>query len=200
MTGDLSESFLRPYFVDKYKPIRVGDSFTIRGALRVIEFRVVSINIPESGTKKEEANGNENLAESDSSSRDHEIAIIGPDTHLYCDIGESIDRESSDSIVNIPGYDDIGGCGKQISQLRELVELPLRHPQLFHTVGVPPPKGVLLYGPPGTGKTMIARAVAAETGAFLFTINGPEIMSKVAGDSESKLRKVDPLKRSFTRS
>jgi SpoVK/Ycf46/Vps4 family AAA+-type ATPase len=75
-------------------------------------------------------------------------------------------------------------------QIRELVELPLRHPSLFKTIGVKPPKGILLYGPPGSGKTLIARAVANETGAFFFLINGPEIMSKLAGESESNLRKA----------
>lgn len=88
------------------------------------------------------------------------------------------------------GYDDIGGVRKQLAQIRELVELPLRHPQLFKSIGVKPPKGILLYGPPGTGKTLIARAVANETGAFFFLINGPEIMSKLAGESESNLRKA----------
>lgn len=75
-------------------------------------------------------------------------------------------------------------------QIRELVELPLRHPALFKTIGVKPPKGILLYGPPGSGKTLIARAVANETGAFFILINGPEIMSKLAGESESNLRKA----------
>ena len=88
------------------------------------------------------------------------------------------------------GYDDIGGCDKQLAQIRELVELPLRHPQIFQSVGIPPPKGVLLYGPPGSGKTIIAKAVAEETGAFFFLLNGPEIMSKLAGESESNLRKA----------
>jgi transitional endoplasmic reticulum ATPase len=77
-----------------------------------------------------------------------------------------------------------------MAQIRELVELPLRHPTLFKTIGVKPPKGILLYGPPGSGKTLIARAVANETGAFFFLINGPEIMSKLAGESESNLRKA----------
>lgn len=88
------------------------------------------------------------------------------------------------------GYDDIGGVRKQLAQIREMIELPLRHPALFKTLGVKPPRGVLLYGPPGTGKTLIARAVANETGAFFFLINGPEIMSKMAGESESNLRKA----------
>merc|ERR1712165_486028 len=76
------------------------------------------------------------------------------------------------------------------AQIREMIELPLRHPALFKTLGVKPPRGVLLYGPPGSGKTLIARAVANETGAFFFLINGPEIMSKMAGESESNLRKA----------
>jgi transitional endoplasmic reticulum ATPase len=88
------------------------------------------------------------------------------------------------------GYDDIGGCDKAMGMIREMIELPLRHPQLFKNLGVKPPKGVLLHGPPGTGKTMIARAVANETGAFFFLINGPEIMSKMAGDSEANLRRA----------
>lgn len=71
-----------------------------------------------------------------------------------------------------------------------MVELPLRHPQLFKAIGIKPPRGILMFGPPGTGKTMIARAVANETGAFFFLINGPEIMSKMAGESESNLRKA----------
>ncbi|CAH2002817.1 unnamed protein product [Acanthoscelides obtectus] len=71
-----------------------------------------------------------------------------------------------------------------------MVELPLRHPSLFKAIGVKPPRGILMYGPPGTGKTLIARAVANETGAFFFLINGPEIMSKLAGESESNLRKA----------
>jgi transitional endoplasmic reticulum ATPase len=87
-------------------------------------------------------------------------------------------------------YEDIGGCGKAMGMIREMIELPLRHPQLFKILGVKPPKGVLLHGPPGTGKTMIARAVANETGAFFFLINGPEIMSKMAGDSEANLRRA----------
>ena len=74
--------------------------------------------------------------------------------------------------------------------IREMIELPLRHPALFKTLGIKPPRGVLLYGPPGSGKTLIARAIANETGAFFFLLNGPEIMSKMAGESESNLRKA----------
>merc|ERR1711907_663561 len=96
------------------------------------------------------------------------------------------DEEKLDDV----GYDDVGGCRKQMAQIREMIELPLRHPQLFKSIGVKPPRGILMYGPPGSGKTLIARAVANETGAFFFLINGPEIMSKLAGESESNLRKA----------
>ena len=114
--------------------------------------------------------------------------IVGPDTEIFCD-GEPLSRAEDERLDEI-GYDDIGGCGRQLANIRELVELPLRHPQIFRTVGIPPPRGVLMYGPPGSGKTMIAKAVAAETGAFFFLLNGPEVMSKLAGESESNLRKA----------
>ncbi|CAF4161054.1 unnamed protein product, partial [Rotaria sordida] len=91
--------------------------------------------------------------------------------------------------LNEIGYDDIGGVRKQLVQIKEMVELPLKHPQLFKTIGVKPPRSILLYGPPGTGKCLIARAVANEIGAFFFLINGLEIVSKSAGESESNLRK-----------
>lgn len=87
-------------------------------------------------------------------------------------------------------YDDVGGMGDTIRQLREMVELPLRYPELFTRLGVDPPRGVLLHGPPGTGKTMLARAVANESEASFFIINGPEIMGSGYGESEKALREV----------
>ncbi len=87
-------------------------------------------------------------------------------------------------------YDDVGGMGDTIQQLREMVELPLRYPELFIRLGVDPPKGVLLHGPPGTGKTRLAQAVANESDASFFTINGPEIMGSGYGESEKRLREV----------
>src|SRR5579859_741108 len=87
-------------------------------------------------------------------------------------------------------YEDIGGLGKELQRIREMIELPLKYPAVFDRLGVEPPKGVLLYGPPGTGKTLIARVVAAETNAAFFIINGPEIMNKFYGESESRLRAV----------
>ncbi|WP_174279979.1 CDC48 family AAA ATPase, partial [Sphingomonas bacterium] len=87
-------------------------------------------------------------------------------------------------------YDDLGGMAGTIDQLREMVELPLRYPELFQRLGVDPPKGLLLYGPPGTGKTRLARAVANESDAQFFLINGPEIMGSAYGESEGRLRSV----------
>ena len=87
-------------------------------------------------------------------------------------------------------YEDIGGLGKELQRIREMIELPLKYPAVFDRLGVEPPKGVLLYGPPGTGKTLIARVVASETNAAFFNINGPEIINKFYGESESRLRSV----------
>jgi len=87
-------------------------------------------------------------------------------------------------------YEDIGGLKEELQKVREIIELPLKYPELFQRLGIEPPKGVLLYGPPGTGKTLIAKAVANEIGASFFTINGPEIMSKFYGESEQRLREI----------
>jgi len=87
-------------------------------------------------------------------------------------------------------YEDIGGLQEAIQKIREMVELPLKHPELFKRLGIDPPKGVLLYGPPGCGKTLLAKAVANETDAHFISINGPEIMSKFYGESEQRLREV----------
>ncbi|MGE4212656.1 MAG: CDC48 family AAA ATPase [Candidatus Methanomethylophilaceae archaeon] len=87
-------------------------------------------------------------------------------------------------------YDDIGGLGDAVNRIREMVELPLKHPELFKRLGIEAPKGVLLHGPPGTGKTMLAKAVAGETSSNFVYIGGPEIMSKFYGESEEKLREI----------
>ena len=87
-------------------------------------------------------------------------------------------------------YEDIGGLDQELEQVREMIELPMRHPELFKRLGIEPPKGVLLHGPPGTGKTLIAKAVANEIDASFHTVSGPEIMSKYYGESEEQLREV----------
>ena len=87
-------------------------------------------------------------------------------------------------------YDELGGLKNEVLKIREMVELPMRHPELFDKIGVEAPKGVLLYGPPGTGKTLLAKAVAGETNAHFISLSGPEIMGKYYGESEGKLREI----------
>ena len=87
-------------------------------------------------------------------------------------------------------YEDIGGLKRQLDRVREIVELPLKYPVLFDRLGIDAPKGILLFGPPGCGKTLLARAVAHETEANFFSINGPEIIHKFYGESEAHLRKL----------
>src|SRR5205807_2528995 len=92
--------------------------------------------------------------------------------------------------IPIVTYEDIGGLHSEIQRIREMVELPLRHPELFQRLGIEPPKGVFLYGPPGCGKTLLAKAVANESDANFYVISGPEIMSKFYGESEARLREI----------
>lgn len=99
-------------------------------------------------------------------------------------------KESKEGGAIKISYEDIGGLGTQIQRIREMIELPLKYPEIFERLGIEAPKGVLLYGPPGTGKTLIARAVANETDAYFTSISGPEIMGKFYGESEARLRKV----------
>ncbi|MDD1737822.1 MAG: CDC48 family AAA ATPase, partial [Methanothrix sp.] len=87
-------------------------------------------------------------------------------------------------------YENVGGLSSEVQRVREMIELPMKHPEVFQKLGIEPPKGVLLYGPPGTGKTLIAKAVANESGANFFSIAGPEIMSKYYGESEQRLREI----------
>ena len=146
ITGNLTQTYLIPYFKDAYRPVHKGDTFLCRGGFKSVEFKVVETD-PD------------------------KCCIVGPQTVIF-DEGEPIKREDEERADGV-GYDDIGGCRKQLAPIREMIELPLRHPQLFKNLGIKPPRGVLLYGPPGSGKTLLARAIANETGAFFFLINGP---------------------------
>merc|ERR1719247_1143655 len=163
VTGNLFDTYLKPYFMEAYRPVRAGDYFLVRQAMHPVEFKIQETD-PE------------------------EYCLVTQDTVIHCE-GDPIKREDDEKLDDV-GYDDIGGCRKALALIREMVELPLRHPQLFKNLGIKPPRGVLLYGPPGSGKTLIGRAVANETGANFYIINGPEIMSKMAGESESTLRKM----------
>ena len=167
ITGNLFEVWLKPYFSQAYRPVKVNDTFVVRGNMRAIEFKVIAVEVGGQAAP---------------------YCIVSPDTEIFCE-GVPVEREEGDEMDNI-GYDDIGGCGKALAMIREVVELPIRHPDLFKNLGIKAPKGMLLFGPPGTGKTRIARAVANETGASFFLINGPEIMSGQMGKSEENLRNV----------
>ncbi|NYT19496.1 MAG: AAA family ATPase, partial [Methanosarcinales archaeon] len=102
---------------------------------------------------------------------------------------EAVELPPEQSIPTVM-YEDLGGIKPAISKVREMIELPLKHPELFDRLGIEPPRGVLLHGPPGTGKTMLARAVANESDAYFISVNGPEIMSKYYGESEHQIREI----------
>ena len=168
----LFRSVLAPYLgplAARSTPLRAGDRFVVRlGGNKNVEFRVERL-LDESGDPLE-------------------YALLSEESVCHCD-GPHLDRAKDDErLKEGPFYDDIGGIDDKLSLVRELVELPLRHPALFRSVGVPTPKGVLLHGPPGCGKTMLARAVASETGVHCVSVNGPEVMAKTAGEGEETLR------------
>uniref|UniRef100_A0A804I6U5 Vesicle-fusing ATPase n=1 Tax=Musa acuminata subsp. malaccensis TaxID=214687 RepID=A0A804I6U5_MUSAM len=117
ITGNLFDVYLKPYFLEAYRPVRKGDLFLVRGGMRSVEFKVTETDPPE-------------------------YCVVAPDTEIFCD-GDPIKREDEELLDEV-GYDDVGGVRKQMAQIRELVELPLRHPQLFKSIGVKPPKGILL--------------------------------------------------------
>ena len=116
------------------------------------------------------------------------IVQVLPDTDIVIK-EDAVDEEEKGDVQTI-SYEDIGGLGDQLQKVREMIELPLKHPILFRRLGIDPPRGVLLHGPPGTGKTLIAKAVASETNAHFTSINGPEIISKYYGESEKQLREI----------
>jgi len=165
--ANIFEDYLRPYFEGKFRTLARGDSFRVDGPLGALEFQCVEIDTVE--------------VDGDSA------CVVVDDTIIECD-GESVERDEND--LDGAGYDAIGGASKHLAAVRELVELPLKHPELWRKLGINPPRGVLLTGPSGCGKTAMARAVAAETGAYFFVINGPEVISKKAGESETNLRRA----------
>lgn len=118
-TGDLFETYLKKYFLEAYRPVHVGDIFAVRSPFqKQAEFKIVEIDPPNYG-------------------------IVAQDTTIFTE-GDPLEREDEENNLNEVGYDDIGGCRKQLAQIREMVELPLRHPQLFKSIGIKPPRGVLL--------------------------------------------------------
>jgi len=115
------------------------------------------------------------------------VVVVNRKTEL--ELKEKPAEEVKRAVPNVT-YEDIGGLKRELRLVREMIELPLKHPEIFQRLGIEPPKGVLLYGPPGTGKTLIAKAVANEVDAHFISISGPEIMSKYYGESEQRLREI----------
>ncbi len=117
-----------------------------------------------------------------------EVVVVTMETEVEFN-PQAVELREDEAISLGINYEDIGGLSEEIKKVREMVELPLKHPEIFEKLGIEPPKGVLLHGPPGTGKTLLAKAVASETNAHFILINGPEIISKFYGESEQNLRK-----------
>jgi transitional endoplasmic reticulum ATPase len=115
-----------------------------------------------------------------------DVVMINKNTKIIVKLGLEKFRKDTPEVT----YEQIGGLKKQITHLREIVELPLRHPEVFSKIGIEPHKGILLFGPPGCGKTLIAKALASESNANFYIINGPEIVNKYYGETESKLREI----------
>mmetsp|Transcript_40774 Transcript_40774/g.122842 ORF Transcript_40774/g.122842 Transcript_40774/m.122842 type:complete len:725 (-) Transcript_40774:41-2215(-) len=176
---EIEERFIAPYLnleeAKKSILLKVGHVITIKDDNgKTLEFMV----------SRMEVDGMDGEEEADEESE--EVAIAGKvDESTEVVVGGSTPRIE----VGL-GYDSVGGCKKIIQLIRELVELPLRFPELWTTAGVPTPKGVLLHGPPGCGKTLLANALVEETGAHVVVINGPEIMARKGGESEANLRQA----------
>lgn len=170
LTGDWFLLFLRTYFVEQYRPLRKGDTFEVHAHMRDARFKVIE-------------------------TRPADYIIVESNTIIDCegdpikDEKEEREDEEGDGHFWV-WFDDIGGYNDQIAEIRRLVELPLRHPELWSTMWVKVPRGILLHGPMGTGKTLLARAIANETGAYFFVLNGSEIFAKDLGESELILRQA----------
>ncbi len=160
--GEYIDTFVRKRLMKR--PLMTGDAIVIPGISLMggnVPFKVIS-TFPQ------------------------EPLIITEDTEIV--VKEEPVKEKEMISATIVTYEDVGGLDEELQRVKEMIELPLRHPDLFKRLGIEPPKGVLLHGPPGTGKTWIAKAVANESGASFYSVQGPEIMSKYYGQSEGKLR------------
>ena len=150
-------------------PISVGDMLRIRAGNRVIEYSVNRISpAPESGS-----------------------VLVNEKTDIQVSLKKiKKDKDNSDRSIPKISYEDIGGLGNSVINIREIIELPIRFPELFIKLGITPPKGLLMYGPPGTGKTLLARAVANETKSNFIFLSGADVFSKYSGEAEKKIREL----------
>ena len=169
-TGNQILGNAQEFFRQKLKgrALSIGDKIRFGSMDTVFEYKVVEL-LPE-----------------------EKSVVITDSTELKTTHGKSktSDETIESEIIPKVAYEDIGGLDETIKHLREIVELPMRYPELFHRLGMKPPKGVLLYGPPGTGKTLLAKAVASESASHFIHVSGPEIMSKFYGESEQKIREI----------
>ncbi|GAW78947.1 cell division cycle ATPase [Plasmodium gonderi] len=172
--NDLKNEVINPYLKNSYKPLCVNSNIYIPYKGKKVEFKVMKIF-------------NEQCEENDAC--EHQYGYLGDNSEISLD-EEYLNREDYEEHTDDITYEDLGGMKKQLNKIRELIELPLKYPEIFISIGISAPKGVLMHGIPGTGKTSIAKAIANESNAYCYIINGPEIMSKHIGESEQKLRKI----------
>uniref|UniRef100_A0A453EFK8 CDC48 N-terminal subdomain domain-containing protein n=1 Tax=Aegilops tauschii subsp. strangulata TaxID=200361 RepID=A0A453EFK8_AEGTS len=167
IAGNLFDVYLKPYFVDAYRPVHKGDLFLVRGGMRSVEFKVMEIDPAV------------------------EYCIVAADTEIFCE-GEPVKREDEERLDDI-GYDDVGGMGKPLTLIRELVELPLRHPQIFKSIGVKPPKGIHLEKTHGE----VERRIVSQ---LLMLMDGMKARAHViVMGATNRPNSIDPALRRFGR-
>jgi len=182
--NDIISNFLKPYFGEKCRPVKKGEQFSYSVNNVTLEFKIVDITFKN--------NGENEILQNISKIRQTEYescGIISPATEINM-LGEPLPRLSPEETVTKISYEDIGGCKHIIKQLREMFELPIKFPEVFSTIGIKSPKGVLFHGPPGTGKTMLARAIANECDCHFINVSGPEIVAAQPGASEKILKSI----------
>ncbi|CAF1263565.1 unnamed protein product [Adineta steineri] len=161
ITGNLFEVYLKPYFLEAYRPVEKGDVFIVREAMRAVEFKVI---------------------ETDPSP----YCIVAPDTVIHYE-GDPIKRKDEEkALLNEIDYDDIGGLESVKSRLQELIQYPLEYPETFLRFGMTPSRSILLYGPPGCGKTLLAKAIANECQTNFISVKGPELLTMLMSGEQGR--------------